>query len=156
LGDEYTSVTLIPNSSDIDSETSLVDMAGFGDTRNYIGVMGVSYFLKSVFEKAEQVKFLIVFNEHNFFETTGASIIKTFQGFLNMFHADLLKDKVIKDQIFDSISLVITRSKKPELHHGFLNKVITKINNPLFKSANKEMIIELVNYMLVANRIHAF
>lgn len=38
-------------------------MAGFGDTRNYIGVMGVSYFLKSVFEHIEEVKFIIVFPE---------------------------------------------------------------------------------------------
>lgn len=55
-------MTLIPNSAELDDEISLVDMAGYGDTRNYIGVMGVSYFLKSVFEKVKEVKFLIVFN----------------------------------------------------------------------------------------------
>ena len=90
LGSEYTSVTLIPNSAELDSETSLVDMAGFGDSRNYIGVMGVSYFLKSVFEKGKEFKFLIVFSEHAFFDPTGASIIKTFQGFLNMWKIQLL------------------------------------------------------------------
>jgi len=37
-------------------------MAGFGDTRNYVGEMGVSYFLKSVFKKGKEFKFLIVFN----------------------------------------------------------------------------------------------
>ena len=38
-----------PNLADINSKLSLLDMAGYGDTRNYVGVMGVSYFLKSVF-----------------------------------------------------------------------------------------------------------
>jgi len=65
-------------------------MAGFGDTRNYIGVMGVSYFLKSVFDKAEEVKFLVVFNEHAFFDVTGSAIIRTFEGFFNMFKLELL------------------------------------------------------------------
>jgi len=35
-------------------------MAGFLDSRNYVGVMGVSYFLKSVFEHANLAKFVIV------------------------------------------------------------------------------------------------
>lgn len=44
------SVTLIPNASQWNNET-LADMAGFGDKRNYIGVLGVSYMLKGAFEK---------------------------------------------------------------------------------------------------------
>ena len=38
-------------------------MAGFMDKRNYVGVYGVSYFLKSVFEKVNQAKFVIVIDE---------------------------------------------------------------------------------------------
>lgn len=60
INDGFTSVTLIPNSYDLDEETTLIDLAGFFDARNYVGVMGVSYFLKSTFEKAEEVKFLVV------------------------------------------------------------------------------------------------
>jgi len=45
-------------------------MAGYCDSRNYIGVMGVSYFLKSIFKHADEVKFLIVFNEYVFFDET--------------------------------------------------------------------------------------
>jgi hypothetical protein len=48
LGSWIASVTLIPNSADLDAETTLIDIAGFGDNRNYVGVMGVSYFLKSI------------------------------------------------------------------------------------------------------------
>lgn len=152
-------MTLIPNSADIDDEVTLVDMAGFGDTRNYVGVMGVSYFLKSVFEKAEEVKFLIVFNEHSFFDVTGSAIIATFQGFLSMFKTDLLKNDAIKKKLFNSISFVITRSKSPHLHSNYLTNVTKKINNPQLKSISKEvkeLMIELATSMLASNRLHAF
>jgi hypothetical protein len=158
LGDEFTSVTLIPNSAEMDTEDgeiSLVDMAGYGDTRNYIGVMGVSYFLKSVFEKAKEVKFLIVFNEHAFFDVDGKSIIKTFQGFFNMFKTDLLTPD-LKKKLFSSISLVVTRSRSAHQHSAYLRRVITKINNPQFTAPNKEIMTELVNHMLASNRLHAF
>jgi hypothetical protein len=61
-------------------------MAGFLDKRNYIGVYGVSYFLKSVFEKVNQVKFIIVIDEENLTLSSGEGVIKTFKGFLNMFN----------------------------------------------------------------------
>ena len=35
-------------------------MAGYEDTRDYIGVIGVSYFLKALFEQVREVKFVIV------------------------------------------------------------------------------------------------
>jgi len=38
-------------------------MAGYKDKRDYIGVMGVSYFLKAVFEAVKHVKFIIVISE---------------------------------------------------------------------------------------------
>jgi len=61
-------------------------MAGFLDKRNYIGVYGVSYFLKSVFEKVNEVKFIIVIDEENLTLSSGEGVIKTFKGFLNMFN----------------------------------------------------------------------
>jgi len=61
-------------------------MAGFLDNRSYVGVMGVSYFLKSVFEKVKRVRFIIVLSEGFFSDGKGDSLIKTFQGFLRMFH----------------------------------------------------------------------
>lgn len=62
LGDTFTSVTLAPNIVEYDraNKISIIDMAGYEDKRNYIGVLGVSYFLKAVFEKVKKVKFLIV------------------------------------------------------------------------------------------------
>jgi hypothetical protein len=85
-------------------------MAGYGDTRNYVGVMGVSYFLKSVFERAKEVKFLIVFNEHEFFDVTGSAIIMTFNGFISMFKQEMLTPD-IKKKLLGSISLIVTRSR---------------------------------------------
>ena len=50
VGNNYTSVTLVPNIYvDFEKDVSLIDMAGFQDKRNYVGVIGVSYFLKEVF-----------------------------------------------------------------------------------------------------------
>ena len=41
-------------------------MAGYEDKRNYVGVIGVSYFLKEVFERVSQAKFIIVLSENMF------------------------------------------------------------------------------------------
>ena len=69
LGSSYTSVTLAPNVYvNYTPEISLLDMAGYLDTRDFIGVIGVSYFLKAVFEKVRKAKFLIVFDEHRLME----------------------------------------------------------------------------------------
>jgi hypothetical protein len=62
LGNTFTSVTLCPNvvELDRDEKITVMDMAGYRDKRDYIGVLGVSYFLKAVFERVRRVKFLIV------------------------------------------------------------------------------------------------
>jgi len=89
------------------------------------------------------VKFLIVFNEHEFFDTTGSAIISTFNGFLSMFKNDLLTVD-IKKKLFNSISLLITRAKSPHLHSNYLERVVKQLKAPLFKCANKELMIEMI------------
>ena len=67
LGENFASVTLAPNVFvEFTEKTSLIDMAGYEDSRDYIGVIGVSYFLKTLFEKVRKVKFVIVFSEQRF------------------------------------------------------------------------------------------
>lgn len=65
MSDSFTSVTLCPNVALLNpkEKITLFDMAGYKDKRDYVGVIGVSYFLKAVFEAVEQVKFLIVISE---------------------------------------------------------------------------------------------
>lgn len=60
---KLSSKTLIPNIGELNQRTSLIDMAGYEDNRDYRGVMGVSYFLKKVFEHVDRVKFIIVVSE---------------------------------------------------------------------------------------------
>ena len=84
-------------------------MPGYEDRRNYIGVMGVSYFLNAVFEQVEDVKFVIVFDEMKFVDPSGDGIIKTFNGFLNMFNYEEMVDNV-KENFLSSLSVVVTRS----------------------------------------------
>jgi hypothetical protein len=83
----YKSVTLPPNVyMSFKPGVSLVDMPGFKDSRDYIGVIGVSYFLKSIFERARKAKFLIIVTQTQLMEETGDSIRKIFNGFLDMFN----------------------------------------------------------------------
>lgn len=78
MGNTFTSVTLCPNVVELDRTNciSLIDMAGYKDKRDYIGVLGVSYFLKAVFEKVRRAKFLIVLGEDKLTENSGDGIIR--------------------------------------------------------------------------------
>lgn len=44
----FVSCTLVPNIISFGIDVSLVDMAGYGDSRDYVGTLGVSYSLKAV------------------------------------------------------------------------------------------------------------
>lgn len=43
------SCTLVPNIVKLNEDTSLLDMAGYGDSRDYVGTLGVSYSLRAIF-----------------------------------------------------------------------------------------------------------
>lgn len=89
VAQSYVSVTLAPNVHvHFDGDISLIDTAGFEDSRDYIGTIGVSCFLKILFETVREVKFVIVMDETMLEEETGTSIVKTFNGFINMFKFD--------------------------------------------------------------------
>lgn len=90
------------------TQTHLLDMTGFLDNLNYVAVMRVPYFIKSVFEKMKRAKFIIVTSYHFFQEDKGTIIINTFQGLFQLFHIDKIKPE-IKNQLFCSISFLITR-----------------------------------------------
>lgn len=52
MSDEFVSKTLAPNVHvEFMDKSSLIDLAGVQDNRNYIGTIGVSYFLKAIFER---------------------------------------------------------------------------------------------------------
>jgi hypothetical protein len=46
---------------------SIIDMAGFGDNRDEVGVVAVSYFLINYFEKVKKVKFIIAISESSLY-----------------------------------------------------------------------------------------
>lgn len=75
MSNKLVSMTLDPNMKvNFTEDISLIDMAGFLDSRNYVGVVGVSYFLKAIFEKVREAKFAIVFSEDQLRESTGKGI----------------------------------------------------------------------------------
>jgi hypothetical protein len=83
------SVTLVFNEEEYDKETSLIDLAGWGDKRNYTGVYGVSYNMKAVFDTADEVKFLITFSRESISSMTGDELLNTLRSFVKSFN---LKD----------------------------------------------------------------
>lgn len=157
LGDTFTSVTLCPNVVELDKQArvELIDMAGYRDKRDYIGVLGVSYFLKAVFERVGRVKFLIVLSEDKLMENSGEGIISTFSGFIAMFNFQLL-DEQLRRQIYDSVSVVITRSSNGHKHQGCLRRISRVLKDPKLIVDQKEELVRLIDDVINENRIEAF
>lgn len=157
MGNTYTSVTLCPNVVELDkkNEISLIDMAGFKDKRDYIGVLGVSYFLKAVFEKVRRAKFLIVLGEDKLIETSGDGLIATFTEFINMFNVHLM-DIETKKAFYNSVSIVVTRSEQETKHHGYLRRILKMLKEPKLVLEKREEIVHLIDYLIERNRIEPF
>lgn len=168
LGGSFKSVTLAPNvfrdfirietttetTTEI-TKVSLVDMAGFEDSRDFVGVIGVSYFLKALFEKVRRVKFVIVFSESRFIEETGAGIINTFNGFFNMFRFDLMTQEM-KEKLIQSIGILVTRSKEGAYHFDYMKELIEKLNDKEIMVENRELIIEFLKKLVLQARTEEF
>ena len=76
MSSAYKSETLAPNAKpNFTEDVTLLDMAGFGDTRDYIGIIGVSYFLKKVTQKVKQFKFVLVIDQSGMKDPTGQKLI---------------------------------------------------------------------------------
>ena len=149
-------MTLAPNVFvEFTEDTSLIDMAGYEDSRDYIGVIGVSYFLKALFEKVRKVKFVIVFSEQRFTEETGQGMIQTFNGFFNMFKFDLMNQSMI-DKLIQSIGILVTRSKEGEYHFEYMRELIQKLRDEAIKVENRELIIEFLDKLCLQARTEEF
>ena len=102
--------------------------------------MGVSYFLNAVFEQAEEVKFVLVFDELKFVDPSGDGIIKTFSGFVNMFNYEYLKDD-IKKRFLSSLSVVVTRTTEPTKHFDMMSSISEQLKDHALISENKDIIV---------------
>ena len=118
-------------------------MPGFEDSRNYIGTIGVSYFLKVLFERVRKVKFVIVFSEQRFTEETGAGIISTMNGFFELFKMNLMTPEIRK-KLIQSMGFLVTRSKEGEYHYEYMKELIEKMKDPTMVAQNKDLIIEFL------------
>lgn len=111
MGNCYSSETLIPNVCPEIREglgVTLIDTAGYKDTRNYVGVLGVSYFLNCIFEKVRKVKFVITIEESALRAGRPDDMVNTFIGFLEMFKVELMSPAQ-KQKLMDSMAMVITK-----------------------------------------------
>lgn len=63
----------------------MIDTAGFGETKNYVRMIGVSYGLQAIFDHLDEAKFIIVVPESELTATDGQSFFQSLNYFLNMF-----------------------------------------------------------------------
>lgn len=111
MGNYYSSETLIPTVCPEIREglgVTLIDTAGYKDTRNYVGVLGVSYFLNCIFEKVRKVKFVLTIEEAALRSGRPDDMVNTFIGFLEMFKVELMSPAQ-KQKLMDSMAMVITK-----------------------------------------------
>jgi hypothetical protein len=154
LGDTFTSVTLCPNVVEFNKQrrVEIIDMAGYRDKRDYVGVLGVSYFLKAVFERVTRAKFLIVLSEDKLMENSGEGIISTFSGFISMFNFHLMTED-LRRRLYDSVSVVVTRSENATKHQAYLRKISRILKDPKLIVENKEEVVLLIDDIIQENRI---
>lgn len=59
-------------------------MGGFGDVRNYVGVVGISYMLREVFKRVKRVKFIITMSDVAFSGMHKDDLQEPFLSFFDM------------------------------------------------------------------------
>ena len=73
IGHGFQSCTIVPNISRRDDD-SIIDTAGFGDTCNYVRMIGVSYGLQAIFDHLEEAKFILVISESDLISLDGKAL----------------------------------------------------------------------------------
>jgi hypothetical protein len=63
----------------------MVDTAGFGDTRNYEKMLGVSYGLQAIFDHLQEAKFILVVTRSDLMSPDGRVLTDNLNYFLKMF-----------------------------------------------------------------------
>lgn len=86
------------------------------------------------------MKFVIVFDEQKFLDSTGDGILKTFNGFLGMFNYQYMTDTV-KENFLSSISVVVTRAENPTKHFNMMMSISEQLKDEALISDNKDSII---------------
>ena len=88
----------------------------------------------------EDVKFVLVFDELKFVDPSGDGIIKTFNGFVNMFNYQEMKGDV-KKKFLSSLSVVVTRTTEPTKHFDMMRSISEQLKDDALISDNKDSIV---------------
>lgn len=88
----------------------------------------------------EEVKFVLVFDELKFVDPSGDGIIKTFNGFVNMFNYQEMKGDV-KKKFLSSLSVVVTRTTEPTKHFDMMRSISEQLKDDALISDNKDSIV---------------
>lgn len=89
IGDSFTSVTMIPNVSQIPySQITIVDLPGLGERGKGIEVIKVNYINAKFFQAAKKAKFILVFTEGSLRDIDNGGFKDTLHNFLSFFNFD--------------------------------------------------------------------
>lgn len=86
-------------------------MPGFGDVRDYVGTLAVSYSLKAIFEAVDEIRFVVVISESYLRDQDGLKLCKALSHFLDLFDFNTLPG--LKEDLLNATSLLVTQSKNP-------------------------------------------
>lgn len=123
----FKSCTMVPNIVELDKETSLVDMAGFGETRDYVGTLAISYSLKAIFEAVEEIKFVVVISESYLKDGDGVKLCNALNHFLQLFYFNALPG--LREDLFRATALLITQSRNAVENLGYIESAITNLDD---------------------------
>jgi hypothetical protein len=157
LGNTFTSVTLCPNVAEYDKKgkVSIIDLAGYRNRTDYIGVLGSSYFRKETLLKVSKIKFLIVIREDALMDKSGEGIISTLSGFTSLFNFSYI-DENLRSELYASISVVFTASERPNMDTAYLLRTLRILNDPNITVDNQEELVRLINYIIQVKRFESF
>lgn len=114
IGHGFESCTIIPNISRR-GDYSMIDTAGYGDTRNYEKMIGVSYGLQAIFDHLQKAKFILVVTKSDLASPDVKVLTDNLNYFLKMFRMkDLTKSE--REQIYRSVAILVTSSQPKENH----------------------------------------
>lgn len=154
VSDGMISVTLVANCITI-GDTDYLDMAGFGDKRDYIGVYGVSYCLQRTIVQGKRIRFLITISEEALRTGGRNDATRTFQIFLSLFDVKRMTPE-IKEEFFRSCAMLVTRSHDAFDRGEILRSYIKDLSNPSMKIKKRTQIHDLLNHIYEENKIINF
>lgn len=147
------SVTLVPNIVALPNGLCVIDLPGFADSRDHIGVIGVSYMLKGVFQAGKKYKFVITTSENQFQE---GGFLSTLKYFIEMFKFDTLEPE-LRQQLLNSICMLVTKCEQP----GYITENLEPVKVDISSLTStppktRQSLLAIIDHIIKSQKYHYF